>query len=76
MLEIAFSEGMFCSNEYSPGFTPDILHVADFYFPVLDQNPGFPSYAVIQATGHQLVSLSRSVVVEEKGTLLGPLKTS
>ena len=43
--------------------------------PVLDQYSGDSSSAPIQATGHQLVSLCRSVVEEEKNQLLCPLMT-
>ena len=49
-----------------------VIHI----FPVLDQYSGDPSSSVIRATGHQLVSLCRSVVEEEKNQLLGPLMTS
>ena len=56
--------------------TPHWLHVCNPYFPVLDQYSGDPSSSVIRATGHQLVSLCRSVVEEEKNQLLGPLMTS
>ena len=56
--------------------TPRWLHVCNSYFPVLDQYSGDPSSSVIRATGHQLVSLCRSVVEEEKNQLLGPLMTS
>ena len=56
--------------------TPRWLHVCSSYFPVLDQYSGDPSSSVIRATGHQLVSICRSVVEEEKNQLLGPLMTS
>ena len=63
-------------NEYYSSITPRLLHVCNSYFPVLDQYSGDPSSSLIRATGHQLVSLCRSVVEEEKNQLLGPLKTS
>ena len=63
-------------NEYYSGITPHLLHVCDSYFPVLDQYSADPLSSFIQATGHQLVSLCRSVVEEEKNQLLGPLRTS
>ena len=66
----------FVSNECSSSFTPRLLHVCNPYFPVLDQYTGDPSSSMIRATGHQLVSLSRSVVEEEKNQLLGPLMIS
>ena len=56
--------------------TPRWLHVCNPHFSVLDQYSGDPSSSVIRATGHQLVSLCRSVVEEEKNQLLGPLMTS
>ena len=64
------------SNEWSSSITPRLLHVYNPYFPVLDQYSGDPSSSVIRVTGHQLVSLCRSVVEEEKNQLLGPLMTS
>ena len=63
-------------NESYSSITPHLLHVCDSFFLVLDQYSGDPSSYLIQATGHQLVSLYRSVVEEEKNQLLGPLMTS
>ena len=63
-------------NEYSSSITPRLLHVCNPYSPVLDQYSGDPSSPVIRATGHQLVSLCRSLVEEEKNQLLCPLMTS
>ena len=63
-------------NEYCSKITPHMFHVCDSFLPVLDQYTGDPSSSLIQATGHQLVSLCRSVVEEEKNQLLGPLITS
>ena len=66
----------FVSNEYSSNSTPRLLHVCNSYSPVLDQYSGDPSSSVIRARVHQLVSLCRSVVEEDKNQLLGPLMTS
>ena len=66
----------FVPNEYCSSTTPRLLHVCDSFLPVLDQYTGGPSSSFIQSTGHQLVSLCRSVVEEEKNQLLGPLMTS
>ena len=63
-------------NEYYSSIGPHLLHVCDSYSPVLDQYSGDPSSSLIRATGHQLVSLCRSVMEEEKNQLLGPLMTS
>ena len=63
-------------SEYYCSITPRLLHVCNSYFPVLDQYSGDPSSSLIRATGHQLVSLCRSVVEEEKNQLLDPLMTS
>ena len=65
----------FLPNEYYASITRRLLHVCNSYFPVLDQYSGDPSSSLIRATGHQLVSLYRSVV-EEKNRLMGPLMTS
>ena len=66
----------FVPNESYSSSTPRLLHVCDPYFPALDQYSRDTSSSLIQATGHQLVSLCRSVVQEEKNELLGPLRTS
>ena len=66
----------FVSNEYCSSITPRLLRVCDLYFLPLNQYSGDPSSSLIQATGHHLVSLCRSVVEEEKSQLLGPLMTS
>ena len=63
-------------KEYYSSFTPCLLHVCNSYIPVLGQYSGDPSSSLIRVTGHQLVSLCRSVVEEEKNQLLGPLMTS
>ena len=66
----------FVPNEYHSSISPRLLHVCNSCFPLLDQYSGDPSSSLIQATGHQLVSLCRSVVEDEKNQLLGPLMTS
>ena len=63
-------------NECYSSITPRLLHVCDSFLPVLDQYSGDNSSSLIQATGHQLVSLCRSVVEGERNQLLGPLTTS
>ena len=63
-------------KEYYSGITPRLLHVCNSFFRVLNQYSGNPSSSLIRATGHQLVSLCRSVVEEEKNQLLGPLIAS
>ena len=63
-------------NEYYCSIPPGLLHAFNFYFPALDQYYGDPSSSLIQATGHQLVSLCRSAVEKEKNQLLGALMTS
>ena len=56
----------FVPIEYSSSVGSHLLHVTDSCSPVLDQYSGDPSSAVNQATGHQLVSLCRTLVKEEK----------
>ena len=56
----------FVSNEYYASITPRLLHVCESFFLSLDQYSGGPSSSLIQATGHQLVPLCRSVVEEGK----------
>ena len=56
----------FVPNWYFSSIAPHLLHVCDSNFPVLDQYSGDPLSSFIRATGHQLVSLCRSVVEEEK----------
>ena len=63
-------------NEYYSSITPRLLHVCDSFFPALDQYSGDLSPSFIQATGHQLVSLRRSVLQKEKNQLLSVLMTS
>ena len=52
--------------------TPDFHHI----FCLLDQFMTDPAATVIHATGHQSVSLCRSVCEEEKAQLLSPLMNS
>ena len=66
----------FVPNEYYSSITPRLLHVYYSYFPISDQYAEDPSTSLIQAKGHQLVSLCRSVEEGEKNQLLDPLMTS
>ena len=63
-------------NRYYSSITHRSIHVCDSYFAVLDQYSGDPSSSLIQATRHQLLSLCRYVVEEERNQLLDPLITS
>ena len=63
-------------NEYSSSITSRLLHVAYSNLAVLDQYCGDHSSAVFQARAHQLVSLCRSMVGEEKNQFMCPLMTS
>ena len=51
----------FVLNDNFSIITLRLFHVCDSFFPALGQFSGDPSSSLIQATGHQLVSLSRSV---------------
>ena len=62
--------------EFYSSILPRLLHAFNSYFPALDQYSGDPSSSINQATGHQLVSLCRSVVEEENNQLLSSLMTS
>ena len=62
-------------SNYSSVTSP-FLHVCDSFLLVLDQYTADFSSSFIQATGHQLVSLCRSVEEEDKNQLLGPIMTS
>ena len=48
----------FVSNEFYSSTTPHLFHVCESFFPAVDQYSADPSFSFIQATGHQLVSLS------------------
>ena len=66
----------FVLSLYYSSITRRSLHVLNSYFLALDQYSGDPSSSLIQATGHQLVTLCRSLVRKEKNQLLGPLMNS
>ena len=66
----------FVPNEYSSSISACLLHVFDSNSSVLYQYSGDPSSSLILPTGHQLGSLCRSVVEEEKNRLLGPNTTN
>ena len=66
----------FVPNEYYSSITLRLLHLTNSYSPVLDQYSGDPPSAVIHAKGHQLLSLCRSVLEEEKNQRMGPLMAS
>ena len=50
--------------------------ILPFIIGFADQFGADPAVTVIRATGHQLVSLCRSVCEEEKAQLLSPLMNS
>ena len=52
--------------------TPDFYHISCY----LEQFVTDPAATVNRATGHQMVSLCRSVFEEEKAQLLSPLMNS
>ena len=76
ILERAFDDGNFCAQmrnllvlfQVGSKFLP--------YFFFADQFVTDPPATVIRATGHQMVSLCRSVCEEEKAQLLSPLMSS
>ena len=61
----------FVAKEFYSSITPRLLHVFYSCFHALDQYSGDPSSSLNQATGHQLVSLCRSVMEKEKKSALG-----
>ena len=73
LLERAFDDGNSCAlNEEFTSIVPSWLQV----FTIVDQFVADPAATVIHATGHQLVSLCRSVCEEEKAQWLPPLMKS
>ena len=76
LLERAFDDGNSCAlNEEFTSIVPNWRQA----FTILlfaDQFGTDPAATVIRATGHQLVSLCRSVCEEEKAQLLCPLMNS
>ena len=77
LLERAFDDGNSCAlNEEFTSFVPGWLQVFTIFIWFADQFGTNPAATVIRATGHQLVSLFRSVCAEEKTQLLSPLMNS
>ena len=73
LLEQAFDDGNICAQLRN---LLVLFHVGSKFLPhfcLLDQFVTDPSATVIRATGHQMVSLCRSVCEEEKAQLLPPL---
>ena len=66
----------FVLSQLFSNFTTHLTQVADSKFSVSDQYSGGTSSAVLQAIGHKLLFLCRSVVEEEIGQLLGPFMIS
>ena len=76
LLEQAFDDGIICAQR---GILVVLFHVGFKFLPhfcLLDQFVTDPAATVIRATGHQMVSLCRSVSEEEKAQLLSPLMNS
>ena len=76
LLEQAIADGNICAQMRN---LLVFFHVgSEFlpYFCLLDQFVADPAATVIRATGHQMVSLCRSIFEEEKAKLLFPLKNS
>ena len=77
LLEWAFDDGNFCAQfEEFTSIVPGWLQVFTIFIWFADQFGTDPAATVIRATGHQLVSLCRSVCAEEKTQLLCPLMNS
>ena len=76
LLEQAFDDGNICVQLRN---SLVLFHVDSKFLPhscFLDQSVSDPAATVIRATGHQIVSLCRSVCDEEKAQLLSPLMNS
>ena len=77
LLEQAFDDGKTCAQKWN---LLVLFHVGSkFFYHILffiDQFVTDPAATVIRATGHQMVSLCRSVREEEKPQLLSPLMSS
>ena len=76
LLEQAFGDGSICVPMRN---LLVMFHVDSKFLPhlcFLDQFFTHPAATVIRATGHQMVSLCRSVCEEEKAQLLSPLMNS
>ena len=77
LLERAFDDGNSCAlNEEFTSIVPSWLQVFTIFNCIVDQFVADPAATVIHATGHQLVSLCRSVCEEEKAQWLPPLMNS
>ena len=77
LLERAFDDGNSCAlPEEFTSIVPSWLQVFTIFNCVVDQFVADPAATVIHATGHQLVSLCRSVCEEEKAQWLPPLMNS
>ena len=77
LLERAFDDGNSCVlNEEFTSIVPSWLQVFTISVSFADQFGTDPAATVIRATGHQLVSLCRSVCEEEKAQWLPPLMNS
>ena len=76
LLEQAFDDGIICAQMRN---LLVLFHVGSKFLPhfcLLDQFVTDLAATVIRATGHQMVSLCRSVCEEEKAQLLSPLMNS
>ena len=69
LLEQAFNDGNSCAQMRN---LLVLFHVGSKFYPIflLDQFVTGPAATVIRATGHQMVSLCRSVCQEKKAQLL------
>ena len=74
LLEEAFDVGMYhirCAYSWCSNFAPHFL-----CFVILDHFKNDPVATPIHATGHQLVTLCRSVCAEERSQILEPIMSS
>ena len=77
LLERAFDDGNSCAlNGEFTSIVPSWLEVFTIFVSFADQFVTDPAATVIRATGHQIVSLCRSVCQEEKAQLPSPLMNS
>ena len=76
LLEQAFDDGNVCAQMRN---LVVLFHAGSKFLPhfcLSDQFVTHPAATVIRTTGHQMVSLCRSVCGEEKAQLLSPLMSS
>ena len=73
LIERAFDDGNSCAQMRNLLFLFQVGSKFLPYFFFADQFVTDPAATVIRATGHQMVSLFRSICVEEKAQLLSPL---